>query len=102
MYINSAPSSLELHHGMLSKSLSEAGGPELQAVCLDYVEKNGKVKVGSAAVTFGAKLKCQHVVHVVGKKYDGPGGSANQVNLRLKVSLIHILKLFTCFLHMYT
>ena len=95
MYINSAPSSLELHHGPLCQSLSEAGGPELQAACLDYVVKHGKVKAGSVAVTVGAKLKCKNVVHVVGKEYDGPGGSADRVNLRLLSNFGYILKQFT-------
>lgn len=63
--VNAANVNLQ-HYGGLAQALSEAGGPEIQAECDNYIRKNGKLETGNAIVTTAGQLRCKKIIHVVG------------------------------------
>ena len=80
MYVNTAASSLDLSQGAVANSLRISGGPKLQEECTQYTQAKGDVRVWGFVTTRGHKLKCKHVIHTVGAKYDGQGGRAEKVS----------------------
>ena len=71
MYVNTAHASLDLSRGAVAQCLLKAGGPALQDECTKYHHANGDVALWDIATTGGAGLKCKHVIHTVGGRYDG-------------------------------
>ena len=63
--MNTTNGNLDLSQGQVSKLLSQAAGPALQAECL----QKAPVATGDIAVTSGGNLKCKHMIHVVAPHY---------------------------------
>ena len=74
MLVNTTASNLKLNNGMVSKVLSTAAGPGMQAECTTFVQTYGDVQVGRFAATGGHNLPCRHVYHCVGGPYNSGQG----------------------------
>lgn len=81
--VNAANAKL-LHGGGVAAAISRAGGPIIDQQSRAWVEANGPVGPGSAAVTAAGDMPASDVVHVVGPVYT-PGGD-NEEKLRLAVT----------------
>jgi putative ATPase len=81
--VNAANAKL-LHGGGVAAAISRAGGPIIDEQSRAWVEANGPVGAGSAAVTAAGDMPASDVVHVVGPVY-APGGD-NEEKLRLAVT----------------
>ena len=62
--VNAANEDLN-HIGGLAKSISDAGGPEVQNESNKYVSMHGKVPTGSAVCLGSRKLSCKKIIHAV-------------------------------------
>lgn len=80
--VNAANAKL-LHGGGVAAAISRAGGPVVDEESWAWVEANGPVGPGMAAVTSAGDMPARDVVHVVGPVYT-PGGD-NEDRLRLAV-----------------
>ncbi len=67
--IVNAANELLAHGGGVAAAISRAGGPVVQDESDEWVERNGPLGFGSAAVTGGGDLKATSIVHVVGPRY---------------------------------
>lgn len=63
--VNAANAELS-HGGGVAAAIATAGGPEIQAESSQWVEDNGGLGPGMAAVTTAGTLPAKNVVHVVG------------------------------------
>ena len=74
--VNAANEHLQ-HGGGVAAALARAGGPSVQRESREWVERNGPLRPGQAAVTSAGAMPAGHVVHVVGPRYragqDNPG-----------------------------
>lgn len=82
--VNAANAEL-VHGGGVAAAISRAGGPIIDQQSRAWVEANGPVGPGSAAVTAAGDMPAGDVVHVVGPVY-APGGD-NEEKLRLAVTV---------------
>jgi O-acetyl-ADP-ribose deacetylase (regulator of RNase III) len=73
--VNAANSSL-LGGGGVDGAIHQAAGPSLLAECRKIREQRGPLPPGQAAITTGAALKAQYVVHTVGPVWQG--GKVNE------------------------
>ena len=81
--VNAANAKL-LHGGGVAAAISRAGGPIVDQESRAWVEANGPVGPGEAAVTSAGAMQASDVVHVVGPVFT-PGGD-NEERLRLAVN----------------
>lgn len=81
--VNAANAKL-LHGGGVAAAISRAGGPIVDEESRAWVEVNGPVGPGAAAVTSAGDMPASDVVHVVGPVY-APGGD-NEERLSLAVT----------------
>lgn len=81
--VNAANAKL-LHGGGVAAAISQAGGPIVDQESRAWVEANGPLGPGGAAVTSAGDMPASDVVHVVGPVYT-PKGS-NEQSLRLAVT----------------
>ncbi len=63
--VNAANENLR-HGGGVAGVISKKGGPAIQQESTRWVEENGPVPTGSAAVTGAGNLKASYVIHAVG------------------------------------
>ena len=77
MIVNSTSSDLDLTRNLSARALSAAAGPMLQQEC----KVIGKLKTGDIVVTSGANLKCKHVFHTLGAKWNQQNGEQVQNNI---------------------
>lgn len=54
------------HGGGVAGAIVRAGGREIQRESDEWVDQNGPVPTGGAAITGSGKLPCRHVIHAVG------------------------------------
>ena len=74
--VNAANPQLQ-HGGGVAHALSLAGGPDVQRLSDEWVERHGPLSPGAAAVTGAGNLPAEHVIHVVGPRYaDGQDNEA--------------------------
>lgn len=57
------------HGGGVAAAIAHAGAPEVDAESRDWIDANGAVPRGGAAVTSAGSMPADHVVHVVGPVY---------------------------------
>lgn len=81
--VNAANAKL-LHGGGVAAAISRAGAPIIDQESKAWVEANGPVGPGEAAVTSAGDMPASDVVHVVGPVFK-PGGD-NEERLRLAVT----------------
>lgn len=81
--VNAANAKL-LHGGGVAAAISRAGGPVIDEESRAWVEANGPVRPGTAAVTTAGDMPAIDVVHVVGPVYTE--GGDNEEGLRLAVT----------------
>jgi putative ATPase len=81
--VNAANAEL-VHGGGVAAAISRAGGPTIDQQSRAWVEANGPVGPGSAAVTTAGDMPASDVVHVDGPVY-APGDD-NEERLRLAVT----------------
>ncbi|MBU0705449.1 MAG: macro domain-containing protein [Chloroflexi bacterium] len=75
------------HGGGVAGVISRKGGPAIQRESDEWVCQHGPVHTGSAAITFGGKLKARHVIHAVGPVYDGTPRSAELLGSAVRAAL---------------
>lgn len=68
--VNAANASLA-GGGGVDGAIHRAAGPELLAVCLDIVAKQGRLPTGQAVITPGFNLSARFVIHTVGPIWRG-------------------------------
>ena len=66
--VNAANEDLN-HIGGLAKSISDAGGPEVQNESNKYVSMHGKVPTGRAVCLGSGKLSCKKIIHAVAPRH---------------------------------
>ena len=81
--VNAANAKL-LHGGGVAAAISQAGGPIVDEESRAWVEANGPLGPGAAAVTSAGNMAASDVVHVVGPVYTPKGD--NEKRLRLAVT----------------
>lgn len=57
------------HGGGVAAALARAGGPQVQRASDDWVDHNGPLRPGAAAVTTAGEMPADRIVHVVGPRY---------------------------------
>lgn len=80
--VNAANSQLA-HGGGVAAAIARAGGPSIQTESDAWVAEHGPVGPGQAAVTTAGDMPADHVVHVVGPRYQD--GQDNEGLLRQAV-----------------
>lgn len=80
--VNAANPELQ-HGGGVAHALALAGGPEVQRLSDEWVERHGPLSPGTAAVTDGGNLPAEHIIHVVGPRF--AEGQDNESLLRQAV-----------------
>ncbi|XP_062312358.1 protein mono-ADP-ribosyltransferase PARP9 isoform X2 [Osmerus eperlanus] len=83
------------HGGGLALALSDAGGPDIQRESDRYIEINGKLFAGEAAVTTAGKLNYQKIIHAVGPclKISHTKNDVDRAKPDLKSAIKNILRL---------
>ena len=76
------------HGGGVAGAIVRKGGRIIQEESTGWVQENGPVHVGTAAITTGGNLKARHVIHAVGPRM-GEGDEDN----KLKQATLNSLKL---------
>ena len=69
-----------MHGGGVAAAIARAGGPAVDEESRRWVEENGPVGPGQAAVTSGGAMPAHWVIHVVGPRYRE--GQDNEALLR--------------------
>ncbi len=57
------------HGGGVALAIARAGGPSVEAESAAWVEQNGPVTPGTAAVTTAGEMPAKRVIHVVGPRF---------------------------------
>uniref|UniRef100_A0A8C7RF71 Poly [ADP-ribose] polymerase n=1 Tax=Oncorhynchus mykiss TaxID=8022 RepID=A0A8C7RF71_ONCMY len=68
--VNAAALDLK-HSGGLAGALLDTAGPQLQDECNQIIKNKGQLKPGDSVITgAGGKLRCKHIIHAVGPRFD--------------------------------
>nr|XP_046160813.1 poly(ADP-ribose) polymerase family member 14-related sequence 1 isoform X2 [Oncorhynchus gorbuscha] len=87
--VNAAALDLK-HSGGLSGALLDTAGPQLQDECNQIIKNKGQLKPGDCVITgAGGKLRCKHIIHAVGPRFDqaNPQKAIGQLRRAVKGSL---------------
>uniref|UniRef100_A0A4W5P1N3 Poly [ADP-ribose] polymerase n=1 Tax=Hucho hucho TaxID=62062 RepID=A0A4W5P1N3_9TELE len=87
--VNAAALDLK-HSGGLAGALLDTAGPQLQDECNQIIKNNGQLKPGDSVITgAGGKLRCKHIIHAVGPRFDqaNPQKAMGQLRRAVKGSL---------------
>ncbi|KAI0243085.1 hypothetical protein LSAT2_008812, partial [Lamellibrachia satsuma] len=70
--VNAANGQLN-HNGGLAKAIVDAGGPEIQQDCDDYMRQRSyrNLNPGQVYVSTSGRLPCKKVIHAVGPRWQG-------------------------------
>ena len=79
VFVNSAPSNLNLSNGGVSQVILQAAGPALQQECKTLVSSRGKIPPNSFVETGPGNLQCKKVYHCVCGGYNA--GVSEDVSL---------------------
>ena len=84
--VNAANAKL-LHGGGVAAAIARAGGPIVDEESRAWVQANGPVGPGAAAVTSAGDMPASDVVHVVGPVYVPGGDNEEQLRVAVKAAL---------------
>ncbi|KAK6311314.1 hypothetical protein J4Q44_G00169780 [Coregonus suidteri] len=87
--VNAAALDLK-HSGGLAGALLDTAGPQLQDECNQIIKNKGQLKPGDSVITgAGGKLRCKHIIHAVGPRFDkaNPQKAMGQLRRAVKGSL---------------
>uniref|UniRef100_A0A8C7HV76 Poly [ADP-ribose] polymerase n=1 Tax=Oncorhynchus kisutch TaxID=8019 RepID=A0A8C7HV76_ONCKI len=87
--VNAAALDLK-HSGGLAGALLDTAGPQLQDECNQIIKNKGQLKPGDCVITVaGGKLRCKHIIHAVGPRFDqaNPQKAIGQLRRAVKGSL---------------
>uniref|UniRef100_A0A8C8M497 Poly [ADP-ribose] polymerase n=1 Tax=Oncorhynchus tshawytscha TaxID=74940 RepID=A0A8C8M497_ONCTS len=87
--VNAAALDLK-HSGGLAGALLDTAGPQLQDECNQIIKNKGQLKPGDCVITgAGGKLRCKHIIHAVGPRFDqaNPQKAIGQLRRAVKGSL---------------
>ncbi|XP_055737967.1 protein mono-ADP-ribosyltransferase PARP14-like isoform X1 [Salvelinus fontinalis] len=87
--VNAAALDLK-HNGGLAGALLDTVGPQLQDECNQIIKNKGQLKPGDSVITSaGGKLRCKHIIHAVGPRFDqaNPQKAMGQLRRAVKGSL---------------
>ena len=84
MIVNTVTASLDLSHGVISKALLQAAGPQIQTECKSGAQSD-RLQPGQLAVvtSAGNMVNVKFIFHVVLAKWDGGQGQSEQVSVGL-------------------
>ena len=91
--VNAANNHLKMGAGVAG-ALLNAGGPQIQEECDEYVRVNGPLEVGQAAITGAGRLQARYIIHAaaMGDKPASEETIRASTRAALRVAIVHGVK----------